>query len=60
LTLPKELAKRVGEKFEVAIFPMKRNSIYAFTKNLARRKKFTGYSEKDIEKIIHESRGIMK
>ena len=60
LTLPKEVAKKVGQEFKVVLFPAARNSIYKFTEKLARDKEFERYTEDDIEQIIHESRGIRK
>lgn len=58
LSLPAEVAKQVGMVFEVILLPVSQSDIYAFAENLAAEKGFSHYTQEDIEKIIHESRGI--
>lgn len=57
LSLPNIKRVSKGKKYEVILFPLEKN-IYSFTERLAEEKGFSHYSEEDIEKIIHESRGI--
>ncbi len=57
LSLPKDIAKK-GEVFEVILIPFKEAEIHSYAENLAEEKGFSKLTEKDIEKIIHESRGI--
>lgn len=56
LSLPKEIAKDVGKEFEVILFP--KEDIYSYSDKIAKEKRFFQYTEEDIEKIIHESRGV--
>jgi hypothetical protein len=56
LSLPEDTAKNVGKIFEVT--PLEEAAIYPFAETLAREKGLATLTEKDIEKIIHESRGI--
>ena len=58
LSLPEDTAKDVGKVFEVILIPMEEADIYSYAETLAKEKKFSELTEKDIEKIIHESRGI--
>ncbi|MFQ5864487.1 MAG: hypothetical protein ACE5IW_04570 [bacterium] len=58
LSLPEEIAKQVGKIFEVILLPVGQNNIYSYSEMIAKEKGFSQYTEKDIEKIIHESRGI--
>lgn len=58
LSLPEDTAKQVGSIFEVILLPIEQTDIYSFTEVLAEEKGFCNYSEKDIERIIHESRGV--
>lgn len=58
LSLPEETAKEVGRMFEVILLPVTRTDIYSFTESLAEEKGFSNYTAEDIERIIHESRGI--
>ncbi len=61
LTLPGKLANKIGKKFEVILIPAdNEEDIYKYAKKLAKKKGFKKYNEKDIEKIIHESRSINK
>ena len=56
LSLPAEISKKVGKVFEVIMVPLEEANVYAYAEGLAREKGFNSLSEKDVEKIIHESR----
>lgn len=58
LSLPDDTAKEVGSVFDVVLMPVEDPEIYSFAESLAREKGFISLSEEDIERIIHESRGI--
>jgi hypothetical protein len=58
LSLPDETAKEVGTVFDVVLMPVEYPEIYSFAESLAREKGFVSFTEEDIERIIHESRGI--
>lgn len=58
LSLPEDTAKDVGKIFEVILTPLEEAAIYPFAETLVREKGLATLTEKDIEKIIHESRGI--
>jgi len=58
LSIPKEIAKRKGRVFEVILLPVQDTDVYSFAENIAREKGFYAITEKEIEKIIHESRGM--
>ncbi len=58
LSLPVEISKKVGKVFEVILLPLEETSVYSFAEGIAKEKGFNALSEKDIEKIIHESRGV--
>ena len=58
LSLPEETAKEVGKVFEVILIPLEEAAIYSYMETLAREKNFAQLTEEDIERIIHESRGI--
>jgi len=58
LSLPDETAKEVGSVFDVSLMPVEDPEIYSFTESLAREKGFINLTEEDVERIIHESRGI--
>jgi hypothetical protein len=58
LSLPDETAKEVGSVFDVVLMPVEDLEIYSFAGSLAREKGFVNFTEKDVERIIHESRGI--
>ena len=60
LSLPEDIAKQVGEVFEVILLPVNQTDIYSFTEKVREEKGFSQYNEKDIEKIIHESRGVIE
>jgi len=56
LSLPQEISKKIGKVFEVILLPIEKTDVYSYAKGLAKEKGFHSLSEKDIEKIIHESR----
>jgi hypothetical protein len=58
LSLPDETAKEVGSVYDVVLMPVEGAGIYSFAESLAREKGFITFTEEDIEKIIHKSRGI--
>ena len=58
LSLPEDTAKEVGSVFDVVLMPVEEPDIYNYAESLAREKGFAGLTEQDIERIIHESRGI--
>ena len=58
LSLPDDTAKDVGKIFEVILIPMENAGIYSYAEVLAKEKGFSELTEGDIERIIHESRGI--
>ena len=58
LSLPDETAKEVGSVFDVVLMPVEDTEIYSFAESLAKEKGFISFTEQDVEKIIHESRGI--
>lgn len=58
LSLPDETAKEVGSVFDVLLMPVEDTDIYSFSESLAMEKGFINLTEEDVERIIHESRGI--
>jgi len=58
LSLPEDTAKEVGSLFEVVLMPLENTDIYGYAESVAKEKGFADITGKDIEKIIHESRGI--
>ena len=58
LSLPEDTAKEVGSVFDVVLMPVEEPDIYSYAETLAKEKGFTELTEQDIERIIHESRGI--
>jgi len=58
LSLPDETAKEVGNVYDVVLMPVEGAEIYSFAESLAKEKGFVTFTEEDIERIIHESRGI--
>ena len=58
LSLSKDTAKEVGKVFEVILLPPEELDIYSFAEGIAKEKGFSQLTEKDIEKIIHKSRGV--
>lgn len=58
LSLPEDEAKNTGKVFEVILLSSKETDIYDYTEELAGERGFSELTESDIEKIIHESRGI--
>jgi len=58
LSLPEDTAKEVGKIFEVILIPVEEAEVYSYAETLAKEKGLSELAEEDIEKIIHESRGI--
>lgn len=58
LSLPEDTAKEVGGVFDVILMPVEEPDIYSYAESLAKEKGFSDLTEQDIERIIHESRGI--
>ena len=58
LSLPEDTAKEVGSVFEVVLIPMEEPDIYSYAESLAKEKGFSELTENDIERIIHEARGV--
>jgi len=58
LSLPEDAAREVGSVFEVLLMPVEEPDIYSYAGMLAKDKGFSELSEQDIERIIHESRGV--
>ncbi len=60
LSLPLEISKKIGKVFEVIMVPIEETNVYAYAEGLAKEKHFNSLSEKDIEKIIHETRSVKR
>lgn len=58
LSLPADAANEVGNIFDVVLMPVEEPDVYSYAESLAREKGFAEMTEQDIERIIHESRGI--
>ena len=58
LSLSEDAAKEVGSVFEVVLMQVEEPDIYGYAESIAKEKGFSDLSEQDIERIIHESRGI--
>ena len=58
LSLPAKIAKQKGKIFEVILLPINQNDVYSYSESIAKEKGFSQFTEEDIEKIIHESRGV--
>lgn len=58
LALPDDMAKEVGHIYEVILLPVESTDIYTYTEALAKEKGFSQLTEDDLEKLIHESRGV--
>jgi len=58
LSLPEDTAKEVGKVFEVILIPLEEAEAYSYAETIAKEKGFSRLAEEDIERIIHESRGI--
>ena len=58
LSLPEDMARDVGKIFEVILIPLEEAEIYSYAETLAQQNNFSELTEQDIERIIHESRGI--
>ena len=60
LSLPEDTAKDVGKVFEVILIPLEDAEVYSYAETLAKKKGFSKLTEEDVERIIHESRGIRR
>lgn len=58
LSLPEDAAKEIGKVFEVILLPVEEVNVYGYAEELAAEKGFATLTEKDIEKIIHDSRNV--
>lgn len=58
LSLPDDTVKEVGKIYAVLLMPVGESDVYSYAESLAKEKEFADLTEQDIEKIIHESRGI--
>jgi hypothetical protein len=58
LSLPAEIGKKVGEVFEVILRPLEQTDVYSYSEELSKEKAFDSLTEQDIQKIIHEFRGV--
>ena len=58
LSLPDDAAQEIGKIFDVVLMPVEGADVYAYAGSLAKEKGFIDMTEEDIEKIIHESRGV--
>ena len=58
LSLPDDTAKEVGSVFDVLLMPVEDSEIFSFAESLAKEKGFINLTEEDVERVIHESRGI--
>ena len=58
LSLPADLAKEAGNVFEVLLMPVEESDIYSYAESIAKEKGFSELTEQDVERIVHESRGI--
>lgn len=58
LSLPEETAREVGKIFEVILIPVEEAEVYSHAETLAKEKGFSKLTEEEVERIIHESRGI--
>ena len=58
LSLPEDAAQEVGKEYEVLLLPASGDGIYEYAEQLAREKGFADLTQADIERIIHESRGV--
>lgn len=58
LSLPEDAAKQVGSVFEVILLPAGEADIYGYAETIAGEKGFQDLTADDVEKIIHQSRGV--
>lgn len=58
LSLPEDLAKEAGNIFDVLLLPVEEPDIYSYAESIAKEKGFSELTEQDVERIVHESRGI--
>ena len=54
----KRYTKEVGSVFDVVLMPVEEPDIYGYAESMAKEKGFVDLTEQDIERIIHESRGV--
>ncbi len=54
----KSLPFKPGSKVEVIILPSEEKDIFSYTDEIVKKKGFKPMSMKEIEKIVHEVRGI--
>ncbi len=58
LSLPEDTAKEIGKTYDVILIPRDNTNVYTYAETLAKKNKLTPLTEIEIERIIHESRGI--
>ena len=58
LSLPEDTAKEVESVFDLVLMPVEESDIYGYAESMAKEKGFADLAEQDIERIIHESRGV--
>lgn len=59
LSLPENMAKEVGNVFDVRMESLEEPDIYSCAATVAKEKGFSDLTEQEIERIIHESRGVV-
>ncbi len=58
LSLPREMATEVGKQFKVTMLPIDGAGVFEGGEELAKQKGFSDLTEDDLERIIHETRGV--
>jgi len=58
LSLPEDMAEDIGKVFEVILIPLEEAGVHSYAEFLAKEKGFSMLTEEDVERIIHESRGV--
>ncbi|MBW8051113.1 MAG: hypothetical protein FVQ77_12395 [Cytophagales bacterium] len=58
LSILKEISKKVGKIYEVILVPYEETDIFSYSKKIAKERKIPKLSEKELERIIHEIRGV--
>ena len=58
LSLPEDMAEDIGKVFEVILIPLEEAGVYSYAELLAKEKGLSMLTEEDVERIIHESRGV--
>ena len=58
LSLPEDMAEDIGKFFEVILIPLEEAGVYSYAELLAKEKGLSMLTEEDVERIIHESRGV--